>query len=282
MRKTLQFIAIHRRLFSLLLTLFLSLIMIFMGEGLKTRLSRGVTTAIFNTGRFTFSSGIYMLDLWRENKRLRLQNLVLSEQISQQDNAISENRRLRRLLGLKERYAYTDSLIAAMVLGNDFDRIVNALILDVGSWDGVKKNMAVLTAEGLVGKVFEVYWSSCSVQIIMDINAKISAVVGDINGIIRWEGGSYLRMYGLPLGNIPPAGEKVYTTGLGGVYPPGIFIGTVTGSRLNDVEQYATVNVEPAVDFAGVKEVFILKGSERSDIWDSSNGTGHFRRPEIQ
>lgn len=282
MRRALQFITEHKRSFTLLAMLFLSVTLMLMGEGQKTHLTRGVTTAVFNTGRFTFSSGIYILELWRENKRLRLQNLNLSDQISRQDHVLNENERLRRLLGLKEQYMNADSVIAATVIGHDFDRIVNTMILDMGSRDGVKKNMAVLTADGLVGSVFVVYRSSCSVRIIKDIESRISASVGDIKGIIRWEGGPYLRMFGLPLSGIPPVGAKVYTTGLGGVYPRRIFVGTVSGPKYNNVAPYASVNVKPAVDFSNVQEVLILKGSERSDIWDDGKETGYFRRPEIQ
>jgi len=281
MKRAFLFISVHKRLLTLLVTLLLSVFMMLMGEGQKTRLARSVTTAVFHTGRFTFSWGIYILELWKENRRLRLQNLILSEQISNHDAAVSENERLRRLLGFRERISLSDSVIAGMVLGHDFDRVVNTLIVDVGRREGVRKNMAVVTAEGLVGKVYNVYRSSCSVQIIMDANSRISAVADGINGIIRWEGGPYLRMYGLPLSTIPDAGKKVYTTGFG-IYPGGILIGTVEEQKMEEVEQYASVNVRSPIDFSGAKEVFIIRGSERSDIWDDGDGSGHFERPEIE
>jgi rod shape-determining protein MreC len=89
-------------------------------------------------------------------------------------------------------------------------------------------------------------------------------------------------MYGLPLTNMPPVGGAIYTTGIGGVFPPGLFIGTIEGTRAEDadVERYASVNVRPAVDFSRVQEVFVVKGSERADVW--SDGEGSFQRPEIQ
>jgi len=256
--------------------------MMFMGKGSKERFARTVTTAVFNTGHFTFSWGIYMLDLWRENKRLRLQNLEYSFQIHSNYLAEKENRILRQMLGFKEKSPYF--VIPGNVIENDVDRIVNALILDVGKNDGVKKYMAVVTAEGLVGRINEVFPSSSSVQIIRDVNSRISAMIGGertMKGIIRWEGGSYLRMYGLQHLHKPEPGRKVYTTGVGGTVPGGLFIGTVAEQEVDDVNTYASVNVKHAVDFSLVHEVFILKGSERSDIWDDGNGTGYFQRPEI-
>ncbi|HDY89578.1 MAG TPA: rod shape-determining protein MreC [bacterium] len=283
MRRVLYFISSNKRTVTLFITLFLSISMMFMGKGPKERFARVVTTSIFNTGHFTFSWGIYMLDLWRENKRLRLQNLEYSYKIHSYYLAEKENQNLRRMLGFKEKKPF--SVIPANVIGLDVDRIVNSMILDVGEKDGVKKYMAVVTAEGLVGRIYEVFPTSSSVQIIRDVNSKISAMVeGDrsIKGIIRWEGGPYLRMYGLQHLNKPQPGQKVYSTGVGGTVPGGLFIGTVVDQKVDDVNIYASVNVKPAVDFSLVHEIFILKGSERSDIWDDGDGTGHFERPEIQ
>ena len=279
MRRMLYFLAEHKRVVTLMTALFLSVSMMIMGQSAKTRFARAVTVTIFNTGRFTFSWGIYLTDLWEENKRLRLENLRLSEQIARRDVAVRENERLRRLLGFMRERGLSGTAIPAMVVGTDSDRIVNALILDVGIRDGVARNMAVVTAEGLVGRVFEVYPTSSSVHIIRDLDSGVSAVADGINGIVRWEGGPYLGMYGLPLSNIPAEGAKVYTTGLGGVYPGGIIIGMVTG-QTSEVERYASVNVVPAVDLTGVYEVFILSGTERGDVWQ--DGSGPFPRPEVQ
>lgn len=284
MRRALLFITEHRRLVSLFITIFLSVSMMLMGESSKTRFARAVTTAVFNTGRFTFSWGIYTLDLSRENKRLRLQNLELSDQIHYSNTAVRENERLRRLLGFRQHISMTDSAVVATVVGRDVDRIVNTLIIDVGKRDGVRENMAVVTAEGLVGKIFRSYYASSSVLILMDVKSKISAMVedSDIQGIISWRGGPNLTMYGLLRQKIPEMGKRVYTTGIGGVFPPGLFIGTVGKRYESEVELYASVYVKPAVDFSRTQEVFILKGTERSDIWDDGDGTGNFMRPETQ
>lgn len=282
MRKVVQFLIGHRRSFSLLVAVMLSSGMMFMGESSRTRFGRSVTTTIFNTGRFTFSWAIYLTDLWRENKRLRLQNLELADQINTRDTAVRENERLREMLDFRDRNDLAGSVIAATVIGRDFDRVVNSLILDRGIRDGIRKNMAVITSEGLVGRIYETYHSSSSVLVLMDASSRVSAVTGNLNGIIRWDGGPYLRMYGLPLTNTPTAGSKVYTTGIGGVFPPGLFIGTIEGASATGVERYASVNVQPAVDFSRVQEVFVVKGSERADVWNDGTGTGNFPRPELQ
>ena len=89
-------------------------------------------------------------------------------------------------------------------------------------------------------------------------------------------------MYGLPLINDVKPGQKVYTTGDGGVFPRGILIGTVGRLPIREVEIYASINVEPAVDFSRIHELFILKGSEHSDIWNDGGQGGSFSRPTLQ
>jgi rod shape-determining protein MreC len=89
-------------------------------------------------------------------------------------------------------------------------------------------------------------------------------------------------MYGFQHFSNLETGQSVYTTGIGGTFPAGLFIGTVVRPEDNNREIYASMNVKPAVDFSRVQEVFILAGSERSDIWDDGDGVGQFLRPEIQ
>ncbi len=282
MRRFLQFITEYRRSVTLVVALFLSVSLMLMGEGAKTHFARAVTTAIFNTGKFTLSWGISMLDLWKENRELRLQNLELTWKVSQNTVAMKENERLRHMLGLRQKNSFT--LAAANVLGRDTDRVVNALVIDIGSRDGIHKNMACVTADGLVGRVCEVYYASSSVQLIADTNSRVSGMVVARNayGVVSWDGGRFLRMYGLPLINDVKIGDMVYTTGLGGVFPAGIPIGIVAHLPRKEVEIYASIDLKPAVDFSRVHELFVLKGSERSDIWNDGKGPGNFQRSTLQ
>ena len=283
MKRILYFISSKRRFVILFITLFFSVAMMFMGKGPKERLVRTITTSIFKTGRFSFSWGIYMLDLWSENKRLRLQNLEYSYKIHSNFLAAKENERLRQMLSFKETHSFLH--IPANVVGTDVDRIVNSLILDVGTDEGIKEYMAVVTADGLVGRIIEVHSSSSRVQILRDVNSRISAMIeGELalKGFIRWEGGQYLRMYGLQQLNKTDPVQKVYTTGVGGTFPGGLLIGNVVEQNADAVNAYASVNVKPAVNFDQVHEVFVLVGTDQSDIWDNGDGNGYFRRPGLQ
>lgn len=283
MRRVIYILSEYKQLFALCVALFFALNLYLMGDGQKEHFARSVTTSIFNTGRFTFSWAIYLTDLWRENKRLRQENLEYAYKIQSNQLAMSENQHLREMLGFREKYPYPT--IPALVIGQDVDRMVNALIIDRGSRDGVKKYMAVVTEQGLVGRVFEVNPTASSVQILRDTNSRVSAIIeGDkpVWGIVRWEGGSNLRMYLLEQQSIFTPGQSVYTTGVGGTYPEGLLIGEIIGKPENVGRVYDTVEIKPAADFTRAHEVFILKGSELSEIWDDGEGSGYFQRPDIQ
>ncbi len=283
MRRVFYFVREYKQLFMLGVTLFLSMNLYLMGNGQKEHIARSVTTSIFNTGRFTFSWAIYLTDLWKENKRLREENLEYAYKIQSNQLALTENEHLREMLGFREKYPY--QTIPALVIGQDVDLVVNALILDRGSRDGIKKYMAVVTEDGLIGRVFEVNPTASSVQILRDTNSRISAMIeGDkpVWGIVRWEGGETLRMYLLDQQSIFTPGQKVYTTGVGGTYPEGLLIGEIIGKPENVGRVYDTVEIKPAADFSHAHEVFILKGSELSEIWDDGEGSGYFKRPDTQ
>ena len=283
MRRVIYFLGANRRLVTLCITLLLSLSLYLMGDGKKEHVARAVTTAVFNTGRFTFSWGIYLFDLWHENKRLRQENLEYAHAAQSNRLAAQENEHLRQMLGFRERYAF--DMIPAMVIGQDVDRVVNALIIDRGSRDGIREYMAVVTENGLIGRIFEVYPNAASIQLLTDTNSRISAMIeGDtpVKGIIRWEGGSNLRMYTLEhVSNLRP-GQRVYTTGVGGTYPEGLLIGEIIESGDEDARLYDSVLVQPAVNYSHAHEVFVINGTGRADIWDDGDGDGYFRRPELQ
>ncbi len=79
---------------------------------------------------------------------------------------------------------------------------------------------------------------SASVQIIEDVNSRVSAMIPSrgVYGIVSWDGGRYLRMYGLPLINDVKPGDTIFTTGFGNVFPGGILVGTVGKEPIREVE----------------------------------------------
>ena len=192
--------------------------------------------------------------LRKENFDLNIENQKLREML------VSENKRLKKLLNLKE--VGKHSYIAARVIATSAERGYRSIILDVGKVDGVGEQMAVVNADGLVGKVVIAQDDQSIVQVLMDYNANVSARLQNNreNGMIGWSGNSWLDLEYIPK-NIPVAkGEVVVTSGLSDIFPPGLKIGYVLAISEEEHLLFKRIRVKPAVNFNAIEEVFVIPG----------------------
>ncbi len=201
----------------------------------------------------------HAVKLWEENKVLRRQAVALSQENAMLKEAFLENIRLRKLLGFKERELRP--VIAAEVIGRGAPYLPNRLLLNMGSNSGVKQRSAVVTADGLVGKIINVGPMSSVAGILMDRNMGVAARLqtSRVDGIIHWDGGQALHLDHIPITTKVQPGERVITSGIGGIYPEGLFVGTVTIVRDAPDNLFKIIYVRPNVDFSRLEEVFILE-----------------------
>ena len=202
--------------------------------------------------------------LARQNEELRRENDALRQQVRALGETGDENLRLRQLLGLKEHAPF--HTVTARVIGRDASNWWESIQIDRGSNDGLHMNMAVLNADGLVGKIVSVTKGESRVLLLTDPNCKVSALLqntrepGIAAGVKR-----SLRLsphcvmtYVNRDAKIKP-GEPVVSSGFGGVFPKGILIGTVTGAQLNkQTGMYQDVEIKPAADFRRLEEVMVI------------------------
>ena len=197
-----------------------------------------------------------------QNQQLIDENKQLKEQIRQIENAKAENDELRRLLSLSEKYNINEC-IAAEVITKDIGIWVDTLIINKGLNDGITTNSIVLTYDGLVGKISEVYEDSSKVITILDSTNYVGTKIAKTGEYVAASGDINLKSAGLLrldyiTSDVPLAeGDVVETAGIGGLYPEGIFVGTVKDVESDILTTYATV--EPGVNFSSLKEVLILK-----------------------
>ncbi len=118
-----------------------------------------------------------------------------------------------------------------------------------------------MTADGLVGKIINVSLSSSVAAILMDRNMGVAARLQNnrVDGIVHWDGGQALRLDHIPITTEVQPGERVITSGIGGIYPEGLFVGTVATVRDAPDNLFKIIKVRPNVDFARLEEVFILE-----------------------
>ncbi|MBT2697903.1 rod shape-determining protein MreC [Bacillus sp. ISL-40] len=202
---------------------------------------------------------------YNENKELksRIENLVnLEAQVQELKN---DNEELRDILGEKKTLRDFKPL-PATVIGRNPDRWHEMIIIDKGKLNGIEKNMAVVTATGLIGKVKNVTQFSSTVQLLsaMDPKNRISAVVQgkkDVYGFVQGfdDKQKLLLIKAIPSGSKIEKGQTVITSGLGGVFPKGLMIGKVVDVKPDQYGLNQTALVKPGANFYDIENVIVIK-----------------------
>jgi rod shape-determining protein MreC len=198
------------------------------------------------------SVGVY----W-ENEQLRRRLVETQIDMDAMRSERTENVRLRRLLNLEERQPY--SLVAAFVVGRSLDRLGGSLTLDKGTVDGVTRDLAILTPDGLVGRVERSTPHSARVLTLLNRDCAVAVRIerSRVDGVLEWEFGTQpaLSLRYISSQEDVRVGDSVVTSGLGGIFPAGIRVGVVSRLGLDPNGLMKEILVRPAVDFRSVEEV---------------------------
>lgn len=195
-------------------------------------------------------------ELLQINEDLRNENARLSDY----ENQVNQ---LYDLLDEKNEFQ-SMSPLAATVIGHDTGSYFSMLQLNVGSRQGVKDYMAVISGGGLVGYTYDTEVNSCKVRCIIDSQATVAGMLqlgrdqGSVSGTLGIDGQPMCRMYYLPESSLPRPGEQVITSGVGMEFPRGLPIGTVRESTRSLDDNKAFIVLEPIVDFGHIEHVIVL------------------------
>lgn len=226
----------------------------------------------------TLSNIDALLNTYEENKKLkaRLENFAVLQ--SELLDVQSENKKLMELIDKQQTLKEYEPLHATVIARNP-DQWEEKLILNKGSVHGVEKNMAVLTASGLIGKIILVtpYTSEVELLYSNNPNYRVSAMVQgerDVYGLIEGydEERNELIMKRIDSNFKVKKGELVVSSGLGGIFPKGILIGKITEISTDDFGLTKMVYVKPSADFSMLEHVVIAKRS--MTIIDGGDGQG--------
>jgi rod shape-determining protein MreC len=216
-----------------------------------------------------------MRDIYVENEQLRIEVARAARDAVKLNKYEKENERLKEELGFTEEQKRLNqfTLVIAQVVAVSQDPLNRAIKIDLGSKDGIKKEMAVVTVDGLVGLVDNVYPFYSTVMPITELDEKspdsraIAATAlgrDDSFGIVD----SYNKQTGmLMMTKIPEndkltRGDQIITSGLGNVFPYGLVIGTVQSKQVGDFGLTYVAQVKPAADIDKLTEVFVVKVPE--------------------
>ena len=233
----------------------------------------GVRSGVYELTSFVSGSVLSI----RENTKLKEENAVLRELLSRYEKLErsateinQENSRLREQLGFSQGLSYRH--IPAELVGRDPDNLFSVLIINKGRYAGVEKDMAVVAWQGgsqaLVGKVIQVSAFESMVLPLYDSNLLVASrfAASRYEGILEGQGSSNspLRMRFIPkrARDEISRGDLIISSGITGIYPPGLSIGRVTGIIYREHEISMEVEVDPLIDFSRLEYVFVIDERE--------------------
>lgn len=196
-----------------------------------------------------------------ENEKLKEKNNKLEESLREFETIKSQNETLKQYLQLAEKYK-SYKTIPADVINRDISNYSKTIVINVGKKQGIKEKMTVIAAEGLVGMVIDVTETTSKVQTIIDSSSNTSAIFSTsreamvCKGLLR-ENKTLKAVY-IPTDATVTEGDRIETSGLGGIYPKGIHIGVVskTVNTKNLSDRYSIINT--AVDFEKLETVLVV------------------------
>ncbi len=198
--------------------------------------------------------------LKKENEEYKQKNTELEEKLRELEMIQAENSTLKEYLGLTEQYK-SYKTVPAYVINKDISNYSAIFIINVGSSSGVKENMTVIAAEGLVGHVISVTDNTAKVQILTDTSNVVGATLENSKDNVIARGtlnGNELKTTYVSTNTVLTEGEKIYTSGMGGIYPKGIFIGTIKKINENRNITDRSFITEAAVDFENLETVLVI------------------------
>jgi rod shape-determining protein MreC len=206
-------------------------------------------------------------------RHVRQQNLALQQQLTRmriEQAAIAEDaiqgRRLQALLAFREKYV--GATVAAQVIGASGSDQSHVLTIDKGSRDGLKPDMAVITPDGIVGKLRDVFPTTSQVLEIDDQTSGAGVILAStrIRAILRGTVNGRVQIGNLTADSRIKPGEQVLTSGGDQVYPRGLPVGTIQSIAPDpDHQPYTAITVRPAADLNRVEEVLVITGTQ-SDL----------------
>lgn len=212
------------------------------------------------TGNHTFFEDINRLQ--QENEELKNKNAELEQSLREFEIVKNENETLKEYLALSEQYGNYETK-AAYIIDKDFTNYNNVFVINIGAKDGIKPNMTVISEKGLVGHIISVTDNTAKVQTIVDTSSTVSSSLTSSKDNLICKGtlledGTVLKATYIPTTANLVQGDKVETSGMGGIYPKGIHIGTIKSveTTKNIVDRYAII--QPAVDFDKVDTVLVI------------------------
>jgi len=219
------------------------------------------STFVIKTVYGAFREYLFLVHLQKENTTLKQRIAELQKENHQMKEMALANERLQKLLQFREKIP--SSLIAAEVIGQDPSSWFKSVTLNKGEKDGVRKGMAVISAEGVIGQILKTAPGYATVLLITDYNSAIDSIVRRTRAkaIVEGKGENRCLLKYLLRADDVVVGDIVVTSGLGGNFPKGLMVGEIrkVDKRGHGIFQHA--ELVPSVDLTKLEEVLVITES---------------------
>lgn len=211
------------------------------------------------SGNSSFFANIDTLK--KENEQLKEKNTKLEESLRQLEVVQAENNTLKEYLKLTDQYKEYQT-VPAYIISKDVSNYSNIFVINAGKSSGLEKNMTVIAAEGLVGHIISVTDDTAKVQTLVDTSNVVSASLENSKDNVICRGtldGNILNAGYISTDTQLTEGENLHTSGMGGIYPKGIYIGKIKKIKNTKNITDRTFTVETAVNFNSLETVLVIK-----------------------
>jgi len=257
-----QFIVEHRNFASLTFTVFLSLFMISADEQKQQNIARTLTLSIFSPAQLAVGTFYQFHNIFDENKELR-EKIVRIE---------LENAKIRKKLKavgevgeITEDVSQIYEIVPADIVAREPSFFYKTAIINAGANQGIKNLMPVISTDGVVGKVISVLPFTSQIQMIYEPEEYVS-IEHEKSGTM---GILYSKSDGTLFADVRSVtiieiGDTLTTTGLGGIYPAGLTVGTTKKiDRTKGGEISKRIYINPVVDFEKLRKVYVIKSEPK-------------------
>jgi rod shape-determining protein MreC len=231
-----------------------------------------------NSGSGIWHNYFYLRGVRAENRQLKdqIEQMRLEEVRLSEDAA--QAHRLQNLLAFKEQFIA--KTVAAQVIGSSGSDLSRVIYIDKGENAGLKRDMAVITADGIVGKILVVYPMVSQVLLINDQSSGVGVILekSRLQGVLRGTANGEVVLERVMSDEVVPVGETVLTSGGDQIFPKGLPVGAVNKVALGK-DLFLNIKVKPSTDLSKLEEVLVLvEKQEREPV---AEATTHVRAADI-
>jgi rod shape-determining protein MreC len=213
-------------------------------------------------------------DTARQNEELTRENGQLKLEIMQLQSKSAEADRLASLLNFKQNQAKVP-MVLARVIGASADANSAVVYLDQGQHEGIRRNMGVITPEGVVGKVIESYPNTCQVLLLTDRDSGVGAMIANsrIQSPVGGLGEPLLTMKYVGNDDEVAVGSRVVTSGMDRIFPKDLPVGIIT--QVKPGGQYKQIRVRPSANIEKLEEVIVLLTTDPLTLKQDASANGN-------